>query len=163
MALPSTGSISMSQVNVELKKGETTVITLNDTDVRKLAGKPSGVISMNDLRGKSNTVSVKDYVLFNRRYYDRNKTFNFSITIPKNIAKGNLLIYYQPESGNGENYLKFNNKNMGMGNNYIDISGYKIGTILNGTVSVGHRYNSNGAPTETGATVKISFTGEWEA
>lgn len=161
--LPETGSISMSQVNVELKKSETAVITLNDADVRKLAGKPSGTISMNDLRGKSNTVSVKDYVLFNRRYYDRNKTFNFSITIPKNIAKGNLLIYYEPESGNGENYLKFNNKNMDTGNNYIDISGYKIGTILNGTVSVGHRYNSNGAQAETGATVKISFTGEWEA
>lgn len=53
MALPSTGSINMNQVNVELKKSDTSKIALNDTDVRKLANKPSGIIGMSDLRGKS--------------------------------------------------------------------------------------------------------------
>ncbi len=48
-----TGTISMSDVNVELSKTSTTTTSLNDTDVRNLAGVPSGVISMNDLRGKS--------------------------------------------------------------------------------------------------------------
>lgn len=62
MALP-TGTISMSQVNVELRKTATALITLNDTAVRKLAGKTSGTISMNDLRGKQYTVSV-NYQVF---------------------------------------------------------------------------------------------------
>lgn len=53
MALPSTGSISMSQVRTEL--GRSNTITLNDSDVRSLAGKASGTISMNDLRGKSSS------------------------------------------------------------------------------------------------------------
>lgn len=52
MALPSTGAISMSQVNTELKKSSTATISLNDTDVRKLAGRTSGTISVSDLRGK---------------------------------------------------------------------------------------------------------------
>lgn len=52
MALP-TGTISMSEVNVELGKNSTATISLNDSDVRSLAEKPSGAISMGDLQGKS--------------------------------------------------------------------------------------------------------------
>ena len=51
-----TGTISMSDVMSELGiSGET---SLNDSDVRGLAGKTSGQISMSDLRGKSNTILV---------------------------------------------------------------------------------------------------------
>lgn len=56
MALP-TGTISMSQVAAELKISQTG-INLNDSRVRALAGKPSGTISMNDLRGKSNLITI---------------------------------------------------------------------------------------------------------
>lgn len=52
MALPSSGEITMDMVRVELKR-PTGAISLNDADVRKLAGILSGAISMNDLRGKS--------------------------------------------------------------------------------------------------------------
>lgn len=52
MALP-TGTITMSDVNVELGKSPTALISLNDADVRSLAGVASGTISMDDLRGKS--------------------------------------------------------------------------------------------------------------
>lgn len=53
MALPSTGAISLSQVNTELGKASTAVITLGDSNVRALAGIPTGPISMADLRGKT--------------------------------------------------------------------------------------------------------------
>ena len=53
MALPSTGAISLANVNVELGLSSTTTISLNQTSVRNLAGKASGTISMSDLRGKS--------------------------------------------------------------------------------------------------------------
>ena len=53
MALPSSGSISLSQVNTELGNSATAPISLNDTNVRTLAGKASGAISLNDLLGKS--------------------------------------------------------------------------------------------------------------
>ncbi len=52
MALP-IGTISMSQVNTELQKTSTATISLNDTNVRALAGKSSGTISMGDLHGKT--------------------------------------------------------------------------------------------------------------
>lgn len=53
MTLPASGPISMSQVATEL--GVTASgINLNQTNVRTLAGRPSGTISMSDLLGKSN-------------------------------------------------------------------------------------------------------------
>jgi hypothetical protein len=52
MPLP-TGSISLSQVNTELGLSSTTQISLNQANVRTLAGKASGAISMSDLWGKS--------------------------------------------------------------------------------------------------------------
>jgi len=52
MTLP-TGTITMAQVNTELGNSSSSQISLNDTAVRNLASKPSGTVSMNDLRGKS--------------------------------------------------------------------------------------------------------------
>ena len=103
--LPETGSISMSQVNVELKKSETAVITLNDADVRKLAGKPSGTISMNDLRGKKNTENVSEYVLLNERPYPNpgegvpNRTANYNMNIPHKIITGTLSVTISASKG----------------------------------------------------------------
>ena len=52
MTLP-VGTISMSQVNVELLRPATQTISLNDAQVRGLAGVPSGAISMSQLQGKT--------------------------------------------------------------------------------------------------------------
>jgi hypothetical protein len=57
MVLP-TGTISMSQVNTELGRSATASLDLNDAAVRSLAGRPTGAISLDDLRGKGSNVSV---------------------------------------------------------------------------------------------------------
>lgn len=56
MTLP-TSPISLSQVNVELQQSATALISLNDTNVRTLAGVASGQISMSNLQGKTNGFS----------------------------------------------------------------------------------------------------------
>lgn len=53
MAQLSTGTISLSEVNTNLSIGSTTNISLNQANVRSIAGIPSGTISMNNLRGKT--------------------------------------------------------------------------------------------------------------
>lgn len=49
-----TGTISLSDVNTELGFSATALISMNDAAVRTLAGVPSGAISMDNLRGKTN-------------------------------------------------------------------------------------------------------------
>jgi len=59
MTLPSSGEITLSMIRTELGKSGT--ISLNDTDVRALAGKTSGAISLSNFYGKSVwSVSVND-------------------------------------------------------------------------------------------------------
>lgn len=53
MALPASGPLSASQINVELGRAVGAAFSMNDAAVRSLAGKPSGPISFGDLLGKS--------------------------------------------------------------------------------------------------------------
>ena len=53
MALPSSGAISLNQVNVEIGNSATATISMNDADVRTLFDDASGTISMSQGHGKS--------------------------------------------------------------------------------------------------------------
>jgi hypothetical protein len=60
MTLPTKGPISLSDVNIELGRPADAPISLNDPEVRALAGIPKGPISLDDLRGKSAKRSPAD-------------------------------------------------------------------------------------------------------
>lgn len=97
MALP-TGTISMSQVNTELRRPATQTISLNEAPVRQLAGIPSGTISMSDLQGKIHTVPV-NVVVFQKEIVDlATIKINYNVyscilrVHNKNISGGRKLI-----------------------------------------------------------------------
>ncbi len=54
MALPSSGPMTASMINVELGRASTAPFSINGAPERALAGKPSGAISFSDFYGKSN-------------------------------------------------------------------------------------------------------------
>jgi hypothetical protein len=72
MTLP-TGTISMSQVAAELGVGAAG-LSLNAGNVRTLAGVPSGAVSMNHLRGKSNLAPLTCVVNDQFAYRGTNNT-----------------------------------------------------------------------------------------
>lgn len=59
MALPSSGQLCASDINVELGKAAGTQGCLNDADWRALAGKSSGQICYSDFHGKSATTQTR--------------------------------------------------------------------------------------------------------
>lgn len=72
MPLPTTGPLSLSQVNTELGRPTTATISLGEAAVRNLAGVPSGPIGKASLRGKSaqfsHTISAHQLHLNLRTY-----------------------------------------------------------------------------------------------
>lgn len=62
MTLPSSGPISLGQVNVELGLSPTAPISLNDAAVRRLLEKVSGTISLQDAYGKSDGIRYTNTV-----------------------------------------------------------------------------------------------------
>lgn len=96
MTTPS-GQIGLSDVNVELGFPSTTSINMNQSDVRTLAGVGGSgtVISMNNLRGKSNRVAVgitlssntTNYNIYNNRggTYSAGKT-DVTVTINSGVV-----------------------------------------------------------------------------
>lgn len=84
MALPSSGVISVSQVNVELGLSSAAQISLNDSAVRTLFGKASGSISLSDGYGKAN---------------------QFAFTISSNQTNANLASLATAAGWNGSSKL----------------------------------------------------------
>ena len=67
--LPKNGTISMDDIRKELNKSGS--INLNDSDVRKLANKPSGSISLKDFYGKTNIEIILDkYISYTKEQDD---------------------------------------------------------------------------------------------
>ena len=91
MALPSSGKISLLDVRTELKKDGK--ISLNDSDVRKLAGKESSQISMSDFYGKSNQsdIYMKDVYYGDDRWNDIHPITNVISTATLNDLNFNVF------------------------------------------------------------------------
>jgi hypothetical protein len=74
MTLQSSGSISLSDINVELRNSSTQIISLNDSSVRTLLNVPSGTISLSDAYGKSNRVQINYIISSNSQQLSLNPT-----------------------------------------------------------------------------------------
>ena len=96
MALPSSGQISLNQVNVELGNSGTAQIDMNSSAVRGLFDISSGEIEMADGYGKSN-IAV-EYIT-TKASSESNST-STSFTMPTGIQAGDILVMAQATSVN---------------------------------------------------------------
>ena len=96
MALPSSGQITLNQVNVELGLSGTAQIGMNDSAVRGLFDVASGEIEMSDGYGKSN-IAV-EYIT-TKASSESNST-STSFTMPTGIQSGDILVMAQATSVN---------------------------------------------------------------
>lgn len=91
MPLPTTGPLSLSQVNTELGRPATATISLGEAAVRALAGVPSGPIGKASLRGKANafghTITANQLHL-NLRTYLLGQGWNGTTAVQVTIAPG---------------------------------------------------------------------------
>jgi hypothetical protein len=95
MTLPLSGPINLNMVNVELGKSGTALITLNDTNVRTLAGRPAAgsTIAFDNFYGKSSRANLS--VTYSA--HTANATININ-ALPGYIA-GNTTVNVTVNSG----------------------------------------------------------------
>ena len=160
-ALPSTRSISMEQVRTELKR--TGTISLNDTDVRKLAGRTSGTISMADLRGKKASESVTNYKVYSNTWTGWKVNGNFSFNFPHKVISGKCTL----TRGTGNRATKGTVTLLGV-TLTRDLRTITV-DIPTGTSVVNGSYYTDGydnpsSPNKTPypISIDVEFTGEWE-
>lgn len=167
MTLPSSGIITLAQVNQELQRPSpyNQTISLNDTVVRQLFGKPSGVISMSDGYGKQYITQqmIVDFVQANR-WYLNSWCLTPSTNTNDRVGTNNPYLRYVSSSSYTATFSN-SGRSIG-GNNFtviVQYTGASPGTnsaTINGTgTSVAASYEVNVA-FEQRATV-YHCTGDW--
>lgn len=76
MALPSSGQITMNQMHIEAGGSSGTMVGMNDSDMRTLAGKSSGQIKASDFHGKSSALTLSGTGTYYFEYGSYGSTFD---------------------------------------------------------------------------------------
>lgn len=108
MTLPASSPISLGDVLTEIRRvdpGRALPISLGDADVRALAGKPSGAVSLSDLYGKSSYIpmsgSLSDLSMTGVANPGANYTEHENLTISFSGGLAPFVFAWTSVSGNG--------------------------------------------------------------
>lgn len=88
--LPSSGKIEFADINKELERPSSSLIDFNDSLVRDLCDKPSGVISLYDFKGKKKKVNIAKVII------------NLVTHIPDGTVDESELDYFRCWNSSGE-------------------------------------------------------------
>lgn len=156
-----TGTIALSDVNVELGRSSTANISMNESAVRSLAGVGGSgtVISMNDLRGKSNLgATLNNYEagafniqLYRQRYVNSGATYaRVGITL---YSDGSARYFYEDSGTATTNFTSFTWKT----------GGGSVGDYYARFIVDAGSDSPNSSSSATGTDLVLSTTREWKA
>lgn len=156
-----TGTIALSDVNVELGRSSTASINMNESAVRSLAGVGGSgtIISMNDLRGKSNLgATLNNYEagafniqLYRQRYVNSGATYaRVGITL---YSDGSARYFYEDSGTATTNFTSFTWKT----------GGGSVGDYYARFIVDAGSDSPNSSSSATGTDLVLSTTREWKA
>lgn len=139
MTLPVSGQLSFSQINSELHINSSFQGSLNDNDVRTLAGKPSGQISFSNFLGKT-ALTTFNNTIGNNTYY---------FTIPRGVFVISYTVVGAGGGGGSNNssgsvYGGGGGGSGGYVQGTLSVTPSEILTIVVGWGGYGSNYNFNG-------------------
>ena len=165
MTLPSTGTITMADINTELGYSSTATITLNDAAVRGLAGIPSGAISLNDFHGKSNWKRPTAYSTSGTNGSVTNPTYAYDGSTSAVDTSTDAVIVHANTGAFPTTYsVTYNAFGTGTksGTLYIACSGFATDTLVTAYSTVDVKVNGTSVgsfPEVSGGMVTFSFLG----
>ena len=132
MTLPSSGAISLNQVNTELGRGGTASLGMNDSGVRGLTGQSGGAVDMNSLHGKSYAITYN--VAPGSYTVDKDGTYGItaSRSVTWTVSATGSIGTYTPASGAASttwNYVSRSAATGGAGNITLTNSDGKTWTL----------------------------------
>ena len=102
----STGQINAQNINQSIGRPLTQIMGLNETPVRQLAGKISGKISYNDLRGKSMFIASPWYDYMSHQFTNADQGGNSSLArFGLTYSGSNIYANFYNESGKYTSWL----------------------------------------------------------
>ena len=101
MALPASGQITLDQIHVEAGGSTGTQATLNDTDIRTLAGISTGQIAFNNLHGKSAGITLKSYGMV---INTNSNSTSYSGSLSASVAVGDMIVLAKTTGYGDYNY-----------------------------------------------------------
>jgi hypothetical protein len=136
----------MSQVNTELGIASTTLISLNQTNVRALAGVPSGVISLSNLWGKAASSEYWFVLLTNP---------SLAITAAKMAVDASGNVFATGDANNQLYTLKYDS----VGTKLFEVRHYAVGGSRGIAVDSSNNYWVSGANNNTLPISLVKFSG----
>ena len=158
MTTPSSGAITFSDINVELGRGSTAQISLNDSNVRTLGGVSSGAMDMNTMRGKRPKITYTGSPTIASAGSDTVLIFTGSGSVTPQLPISGIRILVLG-GGAGGDFRYGSGGGGGGGGGIYDVSGLTLAASTAYSLTVGRGGSGTGPDLTSASGASSTFSG----